>query len=378
MRPAAAPPLDAGTATTVTGALERHAIADSRSADTRAPAVEVATPSTQLLRELEADQDHQLAGWLATEIRAVPPDATATVLALPQIVDRDGVVVGAPMTGRTRPILPRDAEVALRGRSRATTTARRRFRARASPGSIRPQPATRTRTRKRPPMAPARSLAAYPSGDDTPDVGRSKARERMTTSATVPPGRKRAASSGSRSRRPAPAMTRRCCACSCGCRSWPRCCSCAIRTPLRAWASAPHGAVLDRAARVCSRTASNPAAIRWLSLAVAVAVWRAAAGKPVGRVLRPGLTCAAPASDAARVSARAYSATDEPHHRRYRPRPAPAPPRRAAAHGRRSLAVAHPECAAGCTRRARRVDRGRHARAAHDVGRRHAQRRQGH
>ena len=58
---------------------------------TPSPAAGVAqAPRTQLLRELGADQDHQLASWLATEIRAVPSDSTATVLALPRIVDRDG------------------------------------------------------------------------------------------------------------------------------------------------------------------------------------------------------------------------------------------------------------------------------------------------
>ena len=81
---------------------------------TPAPA-EDATSSTQLLGELQADQDQQLAGWLATEIRAAAPDATATVLALPRIVDRNGVVVAAaPMTGRTRPIDPNEVAAALR------------------------------------------------------------------------------------------------------------------------------------------------------------------------------------------------------------------------------------------------------------------------
>lgn len=79
------------------------------------PAAELVAPRTQLLRELHADQDHQLASWLATDIRAVPPDATATVLALPRIVDRDGVVVSPPMTGRTRPMEPREVEAVLCG-----------------------------------------------------------------------------------------------------------------------------------------------------------------------------------------------------------------------------------------------------------------------
>lgn len=122
---------------------------------TPAPAAELHGPGTQLVQELEADQDHQLATWLATDIRAVPMDATATVLALPQIVDRDGVVVSAPpMTGRTRPMEPRAVEAALRAAQtdiddRPTTAF-----VRAPAMLVQTHPATLTRTRMRPPRTP--------------------------------------------------------------------------------------------------------------------------------------------------------------------------------------------------------------------------------
>ena len=117
----------------------------------------------------------------------------------------------------------------------------------------------------------------------------------MTTSATVPPGRKRAPAAAA-----APAPSAGHDAALLRLLVWLPLLAALLlvryQEPLRAWASRPHGTFLDHGARVVA-AALQPVAIRWLSLAVAVACGVLLLESLWAVCMLSCLACAAPASD---------------------------------------------------------------------------------